>query len=59
MRTDLKYSVRFQGSVVNVDRLSAPHYEVKFEQEGPKQYNDLQRLMDFLNENHEKYSAVD
>ena len=51
--------MKFQGSIVSVDFVNAPHYDVKQDSEGPSQYNDLQSLIDFLNLNHGKYRTTD
>ena len=52
--------MRFQGQIVCVNTLNAPYYDVKPENnEGPRQYNDLHRLIEFLNANHGKYSTTD
>ena len=32
-----------------------PYYGVKTDQHGPAQYNNIERLIDFLNENHKLY----
>ena len=57
--TDQNYDIRFQGSIISVDLSNTPRYSIKPDHEGPLQYNDLQRLIDFLNIHHGKYRSID
>ena len=44
------YTVKFQSHFIQVDMLNDPHFAIRDDQEGPDQYNNLQRLVLFLNE---------
>ena len=45
LRETNKYTVKFQGTLVHVDMLNEPHFDIRFDQDGPQEYNNLQRLV--------------
>ena len=44
-RATVNYTVKFQGSLIHVDMLNEPHFDIRIDQDGPEQYNNLQRLV--------------